>query len=156
MPRPFIAAVWASIIAGLLAVTILVGWAVWPYNDVEIEGEPRLLSSSTIPVGGRITFERDLFCNYGVDTTIYRRAELMNDKGAIVASFSAGDVRFFAAAFGASEDDPFCQSPSRSTVILPNYINPGTYRLELITTYKPNPVFTRSVVSYTPMFTVVE
>lgn len=141
-------------VARLAAGTILAvgfatfGVAVWPHDEVRISGDAVLLSPGDLPVGGTVVFQRGSFCNDGVDTMVARWADLFVD-GRRVAAFSLPPVQFF------TSGEPMCVEPSVSTIVLPDYIPAGEYRLRFITSWEPGGLAaTQQVETVTPLFRI--
>lgn len=125
-----------------------------PYNDVRFpQGNVGTVEPQTVKEGGVVTVTYPAYCNDNQDVMVQRWADRYYN-GKVVASFSLPPIQFFNKGNGL-----VCFEPSVSRVTLPNYVaaqsaDTAVFRLRLITIYKPNPIRTVRVESFTQTFTV--
>ena len=143
----------ALITTAIAAVTLLLLGLLWPYSAVSYpDGNIGTVEPPTVGQGGSITVTYPRFCNSGQDILIDRWADVLVD-GQMVAAFALPAVEFF-------PTKPLgCVGPIEQTVSLPNYVvgaqnQDATFRLRFVTTYKPNPIRTVRVESFTEPFVI--
>jgi len=126
----------------------MVVWAVWPYEDLLIRGESVLTSGDqAYKPGDRITFERpEGVCNFGTGPqSVFRWIEYQDGNRIGLPENPL-----------VSENPPQgCVTNSTVETVVPLVAQRnGEWRFRFDTSYKPNPLRTITVTSYSAWFEV--
>jgi hypothetical protein len=147
----------------LLVTSVLI--AAWlfallrPYDAVRFPPAPATVTPSVIKAGGEVTLTREAYCNDGVDITLTRWADRIDEHGRVTASLSLPPVQFYPAG-------PACVAPSVQRIVIPDYIKaapavpggpdvPTKYRLRFETSYQANPIRVVTVESLSEPFVIL-
>ena len=138
-----------GVLIGLIAMmALIIFWLVRPYNDVYFGSSSWEVSPKVVEQGGEITLINPSYCNNNQNVWVERWAQILNDKGEVVAAYQLFGVQFLQEGRGFK-----CFVPSEAKITLPNYVvgpqgRVARFQMHQELFYKPNPVRT-VVVSIT-------
>lgn len=124
-------------------IILLISWIiiqVWPVTVIKPNIQPYKVATKKVKVGGQLVYMVNA-CKYYATTGIVTRT--FADGVRYPALVSSGNVK------------PGCTN-SKVSIIVPNYIVPGIYHLELSVQYQINPFRADTYQFYTENFTVVK
>lgn len=143
----FIYLILIVIIAFFSTMTLLL---VWPYHDVEIEGDARIMNSSSVFHSGEVMkLEWASYRNDGRDLFVTRWADGYNADGERIYSFGIPPYQGF-------HEGPTFREPSTGQLTLPNYLPPGLYKIRFEFSYQPNFIRTVNFETETEFFTLLD
>jgi hypothetical protein len=142
-----------AIVLAISTMALVTYWKVYPYDYIIVEGDAVMMGPSTVKPGEAVVWSREKRCVAGdIEVT----SQIWAQRNTVVREVEIGyterlipDIRFMFS-------KTLCQSPSISEVIIPEYITPGEYILQIHNVYEPNPIRTVDVVTTSPPFTVVK
>lgn len=144
------ARVWFPLLVGTLAVAVgLLIYALVPGPKVKVVGEPFIVGSAVIEVGGTVVWERQEVCVPPGLTEVFRYAEQLDEADPRL------QVEFEIPGFDINASEEVCFNPSITPILIPNYIGPGEYRIKIVTKTSAFGNKTTSSESFGPSFTVV-
>lgn len=141
------------ILMGCMVLAIF--WLVRPYDSVRFGDPISTVLTKTVPQGGTIVMVNPSFCVDDVDVSVERWADYFDYDGKRLASFQMYNLELYG-----KGDGLVCNSPSTSTLTLPNYViglngDRGIFKIRQVFTYRPNPVRVVTIDIVTTAFEVV-
>lgn len=142
-------AIYAMLIALIGFFTTAIILLVWPYDEVQLEGDAKITNGLYFHGGGVMELEWASYRNSGYDVYYERWADAYDNEGNRLFSFGIPP-------FIAYHPTEFNRSPISGDLTLPNYLPPGKYKIRFELSYKPNFLRTVTDTTETELFILVK